>query len=324
MLRFAFTHSLFFAGMLVVLLCTGNGVYAASIATTPDLVKVQAIKREFSHVITASNLSLTPVTVSLHLTNSSNLSSNRVWPVKEVIPPGQTVEMVEVYAVDKYFGYTFDFTHQVTPGDPQAHHDAGTSYLIPFTANQSFQILQSADGPIFSHNTAATRYAVDIVMPIGTTVVAARSGAVLGIVQHFEDNGKAEPAYFDRANYVRILHDDGSWADYFHLKQNSVKVNLGQRVEAGMAIALSGNSGYSTTPHLHFHVQVNQRGNIISLPFYFRNARDGVFTPRYQAWIAPDAASNVSAKPKARKSLHECLPAGKAIDDAVIRCLSSS
>lgn len=143
----------------------------------------------------------------------------------------------------------------------------------------------------------------------------------------FNDNGKPEPEFFDKANYVRILHDDGSWADYFHLMQHAIQVQPGMRVEAGHVLGLSGNSGYSTTPHLHFHVQVNQNGTIISLPFRFRNSHDGIFAPRYLSWLIPDQqtinASNAN-KGKPRKTPRECLPARKAVDDAVIRCLSSS
>ena len=58
-------------------------------------------------------------------------------------------------------------------------------------------------------------------------------------------------------NYVRILHDDGTMGVYLHLMRGSVAVREGQRVEAGMQIGRSGNTGNSTGPHLHFVVQRN-------------------------------------------------------------------
>lgn len=290
-------------------------------------VNIETIKKAYSHAVLASNHSRMPATVTLQLSSYSNLASSRVWPIQAQLASGQSLELVEVSAANQQFGYTFDYHKHYVQGDPGARHDENVSYRIPFMAEQPYQILQSADGPLFSHQTVATRYAVDINMPMGTTVIAARAGIVAEVASEFNDNGKPEPEFFDKANYVRILHEDGSWADYFHLMQHAIQVRPGMRVDAGQVLGLSGNSGYSTTPHLHFHVQVNQNGTIISLPFRFSNKHDGVFTPRYQSWLIPDQQniklSNAS-KNKPRKTLRECLPAGKAVDDAVIRCLSSS
>ncbi len=310
----------FFCGLVVACLafCVSLPAFSGN-----DMVQIEAVKKPYSLVVIATNHSRMPVTVTLQLSSFSNLASSRNWPIQAQLAGGQTAELVEVSAANKQFGYTFYYNSQFVQGDPKARHDTSVSYHIPFMANQAYQILQAADGPIFSHKTVATRYAVDINMPMGTTVVAARSGYVVELVGKFADDGKAEPEYTDKANYVRILHDDGTWADYFHLMQNSIKVQPGQRVEAGTALALSGNSGFSTTPHLHFHIQLNQNGTIISLPFQFRNAHDGVFTPTYHTWLLPDSASTAASKDKARRSLRECLPAGKTIDDSVIRCLST-
>lgn len=289
-----------------------------------EMVKVETVEKDGSRVIVASNTSRMPVVVTLKLSSFSNLSSNRNWPIQVRLAGGQSMEVAEVAAANKQFGYTINYTSQFIQGDPKARHDANVSYRIPFVAAQGYQILQAADGPIFSHQSVASRYAVDIRMPMGTTVVAARAGYVVEVVSHFADDGKASPEFMDKANYVRVLHNDGSWADYFHLMQNSVRVEVGQQVSAGEVLGLSGNSGYSTTPHLHFHVQINQNDTIVSLPFQFHNTHDGVFVPRYQSWLIPDTAVDVAGKLKTRKDMRECLPASKVIDAAVIRCLSAS
>ncbi len=49
---------------------------------------------------------------------------------------------------------------------------------------------------------------------------------------------------------------DGSFAEYVHLAQHSTTVSLGDHVEAGQRIAASGNTGWTTGPHLHFAVYV--------------------------------------------------------------------
>ncbi|WP_309997394.1 M23 family metallopeptidase [Chryseobacterium sp. 2987] len=47
-------------------------------------------------------------------------------------------------------------------------------------------------------------------------------------------------------------NSDGTFAQYYHLKENGVKVNLGDQVKKGDVIALSGNTGWCNGPHLHF------------------------------------------------------------------------
>ncbi|MFZ6641887.1 M23 family metallopeptidase [Undibacterium sp. TC4M20W] len=289
-----------------------------------ELVKIETVRGAYSNALLATNNSRMPVTVTLQLSSFSNLTSSKRWPIQAQLTGGQSMELVQISAANGQFGYTIDYSSQFVQGDPNARHDVNASYQIPFVAGQGFQIVQAADGPQFTHQSVATRYAVDIDMPVGTPVVAARAGYVVEVISQFADNGRIEAEFFDKANYVRILHDDGTWADYFHLMQNSSQVQPGMRVDAGHVLALSGNSGYSATPHLHFHVQVNQNGTIISLPFRFHNSHDGVFTPRYQSWLIPDTPTVNASKAKARKSLRECLPGGKAVDDAVIRCLSAS
>jgi len=77
-------------------------------------------------------------------------------------------------------------------------------------------------------------------------------------------------------NFVRIMHDDGTMGVYLHLMQGSVKVREGQRVLPGSALALSGNTGNSTGPHLHFVVQRNVGLALESIPFDFAQPVDAL------------------------------------------------
>ena len=86
----------------------------------------------------------------------------------------------------------------------------------------------------------------------------------------FSKAGLTKKAYGGRANFVRILHDDGTMALYAHLKTDGVLVRVGQQVQAGQQIGLSGNTGFTTGPHLHFAVQVNRGMRLISIPFRMR------------------------------------------------------
>jgi murein DD-endopeptidase MepM/ murein hydrolase activator NlpD len=56
------------------------------------------------------------------------------------------------------------------------------------------------------------------------------------------------------ANFVVILHSDGTTGEYYHLAEGGALVEVGDNVVRGQAIALSGNTGHTTMPHLHFAV----------------------------------------------------------------------
>jgi murein DD-endopeptidase MepM/ murein hydrolase activator NlpD len=56
-------------------------------------------------------------------------------------------------------------------------------------------------------------------------------------------------------NYVVIDHQNGEYSFLAHLKQGSVAVQVGVRVEPGDLLGLCGNSGNSSEPHLHYHLQ---------------------------------------------------------------------
>jgi murein DD-endopeptidase MepM/ murein hydrolase activator NlpD len=83
----------------------------------------------------------------------------------------------------------------------------------------------------------------------------------------YRGSGKQAHTFASRANFVRVLHDDGSMGMYAHLEYYGVGVKVGQRVAAGDLLGLSGNTGYSTGPHLHFAVLVNDGTQEVSVPF---------------------------------------------------------
>jgi murein DD-endopeptidase MepM/ murein hydrolase activator NlpD len=75
---------------------------------------------------------------------------------------------------------------------------------------------------------------------------------------------------------VRILHDDGTHAVYAHLNWNTIRVKPGDAVERGEYIADSGNTGFSSGPHLHFAVLRNVGMRMESVPVVFEgpNSRE--------------------------------------------------
>jgi len=126
-------------------------------------------------------------------------------------------------------------------------------YRVPWPDGLSYSFTQVSDGRITSHFTKATLHAVDISMPVGVPVLAARAGVVQALESQHGATPEEEPLSYE-GNFVRVLHDDGTAAIYAHLAYRSIAVALGEHVEAGQLLGHSGASGDVTSPHLHFGV----------------------------------------------------------------------
>lgn len=87
-----------------------------------------------------------------------------------------------------------------------------------------------------------THRGMDFKVPVGTEVMSPRAGVVTRANWNWAANG----------NCIEIRYDDGVLAKFLHLNENRVAV--GDRVSAGQVIALSGNTGRSTAPHLHYQI----------------------------------------------------------------------
>lgn len=135
-------------------------------------------------------------------------------------------------------------------------------YLLPFDSPDYFMLTQGYFGG-FSH---AGLYALDFAMPENTPISASRSGIVLDTKMDSNEGGIAEK-YFNKANFVKILHNDSTVAIYAHLRYNGVIVQKGQRVKRGQIIGYSGNTGYSSGEHLHFGVYLLKNRQSIPTKF---------------------------------------------------------
>ena len=122
---------------------------------------------------------------------------------------------------------------------------SSSPYVLPYPVGTSYRVTNTTGHP------ADYRYAIDFEMAIGSSVTAARSGRVHWVEESFFDTEHL----LDQSNYVAVLHDDNTLAVYGHLTHFGVLVNKGDLVTAGDPIALSGNSGLGSGPHLHFDVR---------------------------------------------------------------------
>jgi len=122
-------------------------------------------------------------------------------------------------------------------------------YALPFSKGDKHFVVQGYGG-LFSHRHIA---ALDFEMPVGTAVCAARGGMIYSYKDN-SDEGGLFSKYKDKANYVIIKHDDGSFGCYWHLQKNGVLIKSGY-VSEGQQIGLSGATGQVLKPHLHFSVK---------------------------------------------------------------------
>ncbi|MFF2849857.1 M23 family metallopeptidase [Streptomyces sp. NPDC058001] len=109
----------------------------------------------------------------------------------------------------------------------------------------------------------------DFAVPVGTPVKAASAGTV---VKAGGNGGGDGPAY---GNAIVVKHSNGKYSQYAHLSKINVKI--GQSVSAGQNIALSGNTGNSSGPHLHFEIRTTPNyGSAISPMAFLRSVGVGV------------------------------------------------
>jgi len=124
-------------------------------------------------------------------------------------------------------------------------------YIIPVPQN----LLQRIDRTSSPAHIGKLRNAVDFIVPQNTPVLAAADGKVT-YVKDDSNVGGLDPSYWNYTNFIAIMHQNGEYTRYDHLKRNSAKVRAGQQVQAGQEIARVGMTGYTYTPHLHFQVFV--------------------------------------------------------------------
>jgi murein DD-endopeptidase MepM/ murein hydrolase activator NlpD len=165
----------------------------------------------------------------------------------------------------------------ISLGSPHAQHKPPGPYRAPFALGSTYTISQAYPAT-YTHDTPESQYAVDIALPDGTPVYAARDGMIIN-VRHDAFRGGASPAMMDQANVVDVLHDDGTIAVYGHLHWDSIQVHIGQQVARGQALGKSGSTGFSTGPHLHFVVIRNAGFAALSVPIEFAGPSGVPVTP---------------------------------------------
>jgi hypothetical protein len=187
----------------------------------------------------------------------------------------------EQQEVDKPLSFRWHF--DALRSNVFAEH-ADVQYVLPFRIADGAPPVHvsQVSGGTFSHHASN---AVDFGLAENSDVLAMRAGVVTKVVMDnwlskFAPGVCPQPVTLNcatpgsDANEIHILHDDGTFGTYAHLAAKSAAVKVGDRAVAGQPIAKSGNTGFSTAPHLHVEVSVRKGGDgsaNVSVPIVFHD-----------------------------------------------------
>lgn len=146
----------------------------------------------------------------------------------------------------------------------------------------------------------------DYAVAAGTPVYAAANGIVVKAIDGMSGTTNS-PNY---GNEVELQHSNGLRTIYGHLKCNSIRVKTGQIVKTGQMVGLSGNTGWSSTPHLHFEVRIDSNPWSMGTPI----------DPYPKLWTSnpPTPAIDRAVSQAAKRALQEAAQALRQIQDEML------
>ena len=223
---------------------------AKSVPKQKKAVYIREVRGRGAVSLFVENQEAFDVTVTL-IIQGQQVKVSRLKPETETYPAFSKTEAVRAVVSNTHEPWRLNYNFHWVKGSRYARHDDQVMYRLPFQSGTSHRVTQGYHGKL-SHQ-GQDQYAVDFGMREGTAVCAARAGVVVDLNEASQSGGPTKD-HKSESNYVCLAQEDGTIAEYHHLQYNGVLVEVGQHVIAGQRIALSGNTGYSTRPHLHFVV----------------------------------------------------------------------
>lgn len=182
---------------------------------------------------------------------SSTLSNDQI-----VVIPAKTKRFLiaELKEIKPNAANSFSYTNSYNFGNTlQEKFDSDYIYSLPFENGKTQSIFQGYNGK-FSHQ---NEFSLDFDFKTGSQILAAREGIVVEVVNNNNQNCP-DISCAKYNNKVLIMHSDGTFADYSHLKYRGTVVKKGDIVTKDQLLGYSGSTGFASGPHLHFSVFINR------------------------------------------------------------------
>jgi murein DD-endopeptidase MepM/ murein hydrolase activator NlpD len=154
-------------------------------------------------------------------------------------------------------------------GDP-AQEINPVALELPFPRRRWYRIIQGNNSKP-THRSDWSRFAIDFALAEKDTICAATDGYVVGVIDGYKFGGP-DAKWRPFGNFITLFDPvSGYYTQYVHLCHEGSLVKVGDRVEKGMPIALSGKTGQTDVEHLHFNclVPVNTSDGMKSTPVEF-------------------------------------------------------
>lgn len=238
--------------MKYILFCF-SFIFQITYGNTDDIrTKIYNQKTEKGYHILVDNEEYCPVSLKIdfELKNlTSTQGNNRIF----VVPAKSKGFIITDLELIKQATYGYSLQTVLNYGDATLTKYDDYDYSLPFLKGESYKIHQGYNG-IFSHQ---GENALDFMMPVGTSVVAVRDGIVVKVVA-INNQNCPERRCGEFNNYILIYHSDGTFSKYVHLKYRGAKVKEGDVVKENDLIGYSGNTGWSSGPHLHIMIYLQK------------------------------------------------------------------
>lgn len=250
-------------------------------------VEVRWAELEDGWGIYARNIVGNDMALTVEFSNQENIVSIPPLPYSKTIPGGREILFAQLRRADPKLRWAFNYRYFWNYGNIEARHDDSVVYLLPYASGEAYKIIQGFHGA-FSH-TGDDEFALDFGMPIGTPILACRGGTVAHVEQRYTKAGTTD-YHRNRVNVIRIRHSDNTIGEYDHLRHQGAVVAQGDVVKAGQLIGYSGNTGFSTGPHLHFVVYRAQDGRkrqSFPIRFHVAGSSSPVEPVQGETYVAP-------------------------------------
>jgi murein DD-endopeptidase MepM/ murein hydrolase activator NlpD len=221
------------------------------------------------------NSYVAPVTVTFEIDAKNIKALNDLtfvcFPTK-----GAALFSIEKNIKNEKWSYKYKYHYRFGLKDEPQSRNA--IYNLPFKKGLVIEGGQGFHGN-FSHK-GNSKFAIDLRVPEGTPIYPARSGIVISTVSKFSDGG-TEEKFKGKHNFVLIMHDDYTIGRYYHFSYKKIFVKKGQAVSRNTTLGLSGNTGYSSRPHLHLEIGSPADGNnFVSQEFFFSSGSGDKYTTK--------------------------------------------